>query len=97
MAEEDGKYCAYVNNHISTDLDKGEFFVKQLVQHDASNVTAENTSVRCKAKTEFCYSFWHIDPVDRNKVSILLQGKLFVDLLNSDVCIVSDKHWMIMS
>lgn len=75
-------YCSYVNNRISTELDKGEFFVERLVQHDASNMTsAENTSVRCKAKTEFCYSFWYIDPVDRNKVSILLQGRFFVAFL----------------
>ena len=76
LAEEDGTYCAYVYNRVSTagSADSGAVYIEGLVPHNASNMTSENTSVRCTGNGQSCFSLWHIDTVDRNKVSILMQG-----------------------
>lgn len=67
-----GIYCAYVNNKIATERDTGEPII--LANSEWQTSTDSLSVVRCHGEHEFCYTLFYIDPSDKARHTILMQG-----------------------
>ena len=63
-----GTSCAYVENKVTTDSETGEPVIEE------DGVGNEVTVIRCHGDKEFCYTLWYIDPHDKTRHTVFMQG-----------------------
>jgi hypothetical protein len=73
-----GTYCAYVNNKVATEPDTGAPIISSNLEYQTPSVPL--SIVRCQGEHEYCYTLFYLDPTDKARHTILMQGKLVFDV-----------------